>query len=312
MTVASTTQREDYDGDGSTREWPITFPVNALTSADIVAYKVSDSGAATLISASYALDLETKKYTYPTVESGLDPLTAQEAIIILRQLALKQSEDLKNQGNLPAQTIEDGLDRLTYIAQQLSEEIGRCIQMPVTETDPVEYATVLTEAAAAASAFATAASGYASNAASSASTASGHADNALASANSAAASAATVKEACVAYVIDNGGVAIETGIDGDIQFPFACTLNSWTLLADQSGSITIDLWKDAYANYPPDNSDSITNGNEPAISSATKATDTDISNWSDVTIDEGDIVRINVDSCSTITRCTLILNYTRT
>jgi hypothetical protein len=45
-------------------------------------------------------------------------------------------------------------------------------------------------------------------------------------------------------VIDGGGAVIATGVHGDLRIPFACTITKATLLADQSGSIVIDVWKD--------------------------------------------------------------------
>ncbi len=73
-----------------------------------------------------------------------------------------------------------------------------------------------------------------------------------------AASGADFMIAGVGFVIDGGGSTISTGIAGDIEVPFNCTIDRVTLLADQSGSIVIDIWKDTYANYPPENSESIT------------------------------------------------------
>lgn len=114
------------------------------------------------------------------------------------------------------------------------------------------------------------------------------------------------------FLIDGAGSAITTGIKGDMEIPFACTLIAWTLIADQSGAIKIDVWKDTYANFPPDNDDSITNGHEPEIAaSGTKAQDTDISDWTTVAVAIGDILRFNIDSCATITRATLILKATK-
>lgn len=110
---------------------------------------------------------------------------------------------------------------------------------------------------------------------------------------------------------DGYGVALATGIVADIRVPFACTLTGWSLLADQSGSIKIDVWKDTLANFPPTNADSITNSHEPQLSSATNGEDTDISDWSDVTVDAGDILRFNIDSCSSITRITFLLKAKR-
>jgi len=62
----------------------------------------------------------------------------------------------------------------------------------------------------------------------------------------------------IGITIDGGGSAITTGQKGYIEVPFACTISRATTLADQSGSIVIDVWKDTYANYPPVDADSIT------------------------------------------------------
>ena len=59
-------------------------------------------------------------------------------------------------------------------------------------------------------------------------------------------------------VIDGGGSTITTGVKGDVNCDFAFTIVQWALLADQSGSIVIDIWKDTYANYPPTVADTIT------------------------------------------------------
>jgi len=115
------------------------------------------------------------------------------------------------------------------------------------------------------------------------------------------------------FIIDGGGSAITTGQKGHIVVDFACTIMAWTLLADTSGAIKVDIWKDTYANFPPTNDDSICNGHEPEIAaSGAKAQDTDLSDWGDVTVDAGDVLAFNVDSCATITRCTIALKVKRT
>lgn len=113
------------------------------------------------------------------------------------------------------------------------------------------------------------------------------------------------------FIIDGGGSAITTGIKGDIQIDFDCTINSVTLLADQSGSIVVDIWNDTYANYPATDADSITASAVPTISTATKSTDATLTGWT-TTISAGDILRFNVDSITTCTRVTLALKVTRT
>ncbi|OQB40345.1 MAG: hypothetical protein BWY06_01234 [Candidatus Latescibacteria bacterium ADurb.Bin168] len=114
------------------------------------------------------------------------------------------------------------------------------------------------------------------------------------------------------FIIDGGGSKITSGEKGHLVVDFACTIEAWTLLADQSGAIKIDIWKDSYSNFPPTDSDSICNGHEPEISaSGSKAQDTDLSDWGSVSINAGDILAFNVDSCTSITRCTVALKVKR-
>lgn len=114
----------------------------------------------------------------------------------------------------------------------------------------------------------------------------------------------------ITFIIDGGGSAITTGEKGDITIPFACTINEWTLLADQSGSIVVDIWKDTYANYPPTVADTITASAKPTISAATKGQSSTLTGWT-TSIAAGDILAFNVDSASTVQRVTLSLKVTR-
>ena len=113
------------------------------------------------------------------------------------------------------------------------------------------------------------------------------------------------------FVISGGGAEIATGLKGFLEVPVDGVLVAWTLMADQSGAIKIDVWKAAYADYPPDNTDSMTNGHEPEIAaSGAKAQDTDITDWSsEDSVSAGDILAFNVDSVTTITQCTISLKF---
>lgn len=115
----------------------------------------------------------------------------------------------------------------------------------------------------------------------------------------------------VGIVIDGGGSVITTGTKGYVSIPINGTLVAWRILsidpAVTSGSIVIDVWKDTFANYPPTNADSITNGHEPTVSGATKAEDSDLSDWTTQSVTEGDVLGFNVDSVTSFTRVTLVL-----
>ncbi len=120
-----------------------------------------------------------------------------------------------------------------------------------------------------------------------------------------------LKESVLTFVIDGGGSEISTGVKGDLLVPFGCTITKVTLLADQTGSVVIDIWKDTYANFDPTNADSITASAPPTISTAAKSQDATLTGWT-TTITAEDILRFNVDSITDIQRVSIILSITRT
>lgn len=114
--------------------------------------------------------------------------------------------------------------------------------------------------------------------------------------------------AAVAFVIDGGGEVITSGTQGKLEIPFPATIAHCRLLADQSGSIGIDLRKDTYAGYEGIvAADSICSGTRPILSSAMKYQDATLTGWNKK-IASGDILAYIVDAgISNITRCTVSL-----
>jgi hypothetical protein len=127
--------------------------------------------------------------------------------------------------------------------------------------------------------------------------------------------AASAVNDAIQFVIDGGGATLTTGMKGYIEVPFACTLTRATLLADQSGSVVINIYKcteaqfDAGATHPV-SGDKITASAPPTISSATKSQDATLTGWT-TSISAGDILAFNVDSATTIQRVTISLKVTR-
>lgn len=111
-------------------------------------------------------------------------------------------------------------------------------------------------------------------------------------------------------IIDGGGSTITTGVKGDLFVPYNCMVLGWDILADTSGSIVVDVWKDTYTNFPPTGADSIAGSEKPTLSSATKNQDISLSSWT-TTLTRNDILRFNVDSATTVTRVTLSLRIKR-
>lgn len=110
---------------------------------------------------------------------------------------------------------------------------------------------------------------------------------------------------CLRYAFDGQGAVLDTGVMGDDTISFGMTITGWRLLADQSGSVAIDVWKDSYANYPPTDADSVVT---PSITTATKAEATGLS----ISVTAGDTLRFNIDSATAIERVTLALFGVRT
>jgi hypothetical protein len=102
------------------------------------------------------------------------------------------------------------------------------------------------------------------------------------------------------------GAPISTGIKQDYISPFGCVLSKVTLLADQTGSIQIDIWKAPFSSYPPTVANTITGGNKPIIVGATKGQLTTLTGWT-TSILAGDCLRFNVDSITTLTRVAVCL-----
>lgn len=111
------------------------------------------------------------------------------------------------------------------------------------------------------------------------------------------------------FIIDGGGSTITTGVKGDLVVDFACTITGCKLYADQTGSIVVDLWKDTDANFPPLVADTITASAKPTISSSNKG-GSNLSGWT-TSISAGDILRVNVDSVTSLQKVTLALKVSR-
>lgn len=113
------------------------------------------------------------------------------------------------------------------------------------------------------------------------------------------------------WIIDGGGAPLTTGVKGYLPVPFAATITQAQLVADQSGSIVVDVWKDTSANFPPTDADSITASAPITLSAAQNVTDATLTGWT-TSLAAGDVLGFNVDSVSGLYRVTITLTATRT
>jgi hypothetical protein len=111
-------------------------------------------------------------------------------------------------------------------------------------------------------------------------------------------------------VFSGGSSVVPVNQQVDVVVPYTGTISKVTMLADQSGSIVIDVWKAAYSAYPPTIGNTITASDLPTISSATKSQDSTLTGWT-TSVTAGDILRFNVNSATTITKCVLVIGITK-
>lgn len=129
MTVSNVQVKQVYTADGLNTSWAIPFPY--FDDEDIEIYTLDLTFNLVKITSNYSIDEDTAQVIYPTVVSELSPVQAGWQVIIRRTVPLTQLVNLINQGYSNLDTLEHGYDRLTMIAQQLQEQLNRCVQYPL-------------------------------------------------------------------------------------------------------------------------------------------------------------------------------------
>ncbi len=100
---------------------------------------------------------------------------------------------------------------------------------------------------------------------------------------------------------------LEAGTTVWYSVPANLTISGWRILNDVSGSVTVDVWVDTYANFPPTSGDTVTASATPATSSAVKAESTTLTGW-DTSLAEGDVIAFNLETVDgVITKTTIEL-----
>jgi hypothetical protein len=140
MTVASTTNRKSFSGDGVTTSFG-TSPVVFYESTDLVVEVFSSAGAATTLTAGTQYTVSGGSTTGATgtvnLAGGTAPYGAPAVgttLLIRRVLPLVQEADFVNNDINDAEVSETALDKLTMIAQQISETSDRGVAIPAVET----------------------------------------------------------------------------------------------------------------------------------------------------------------------------------
>jgi hypothetical protein len=132
MTISSTTVRNSYSGNGSTTVFAYTFKI--LDDDEIQVIIRSSTGTETT-------KTKTTHYTVSGVGSAgggnITFLTAPgstETVVLKRNTTKTQETDYVANDPFPANSHEEALDRVTMIAQEIQEELGRSLKLSKTNT----------------------------------------------------------------------------------------------------------------------------------------------------------------------------------
>lgn len=132
MSVSSTTQKVVYTGDDVTSVFDYTFKIFADADLTVILYTIDDGTEETLTLTTDYTVTDAGEEAGGTVTLVAGALSSDYKLIIKRVLTLTQGVDLVENDPLPAETVEEALDRLTYIEQQQSEEIDRSLKIDST------------------------------------------------------------------------------------------------------------------------------------------------------------------------------------
>jgi len=126
MTVSSSTNRASYSGNGALTTFAYGFKVFDQDELTVILRSSTGTETVQTLTTHYTV-------TGAGVASGGNVVFGSApasgvTIVILRELDLDQGLDLVPNDPFPAQSLEDSLDKLTFMVQQHNEELGRTIK----------------------------------------------------------------------------------------------------------------------------------------------------------------------------------------
>ncbi len=109
----------------------------------------------------------------------------------------------------------------------------------------------------------------------------------------------------IPFHIYNAGFNLATGDVTVLPVPRDITITGWTIIGNTTGSITVDIQKATYGDFP--SVASIAGTAKPTLSSARKNTTTTLTGWS-TSLSEGDILQAYVESSSGLSDVWILLS----
>jgi hypothetical protein len=146
MTVSSTTTKNSYSGNGSTTTFAYGFKIFADADLTVILRSAAGTETVQTITTHYTVT-NAGNANGGNVVFGAAPASGV-TVVIRRNMGLTQATDYVANDPFPAATHEDALDRLTFISQQMQEEVDRTIKLSRTNTmTSTEFTTSATDRA---------------------------------------------------------------------------------------------------------------------------------------------------------------------
>ena len=132
--IVNTDTKAIYLGDGKTTAFPVPFKFSDTEDIKLSLYDVS-LGRESPVESDFFVDTETSILYYPGYPPGQEPGEAMRPpvapigtkLVIYRQTPINQMVDMGEKYPLPI--IEATVDKLTFIAQEMKEEVDRTIKV---------------------------------------------------------------------------------------------------------------------------------------------------------------------------------------
>jgi hypothetical protein len=134
MTVSTTSNKVSFSANGSTTVFAYNFKIFADADLTVIIRAADGTETTKTLTTHYTVSgAGTASGGNVTFTTGNTPANG-ETVVIQRQLTKTQGTDYVANDPFPAESHEDALDRLTFITQELQEEVDRSIKASVTNT----------------------------------------------------------------------------------------------------------------------------------------------------------------------------------
>lgn len=136
MTIATTTNKIIHNCNGALTDFEFTFPILESSDLDIIITAVATGSEQLLaLTTDYTVAPSSNDYSNGGTVSTVATWSSDYTITIYRAIPRTQDSDFTEGMPTLYETFEDGLDKLTMIAQEFDESLGRAIKIKKSDED---------------------------------------------------------------------------------------------------------------------------------------------------------------------------------